>query len=281
MLHATPETRLTMKKLLTVILTMLCFQGAFAQEDGNGDGNFYVLGSLGFNPYNTDSDIKEFQKGYNDYWKSALTDPFSSNLFSYTYSLGAQYWISESVGFQYNIRYSTHSYKAAFDDGQKRLLDMNVRIPLEFGLLIGKATRHYANFSFGYGTSRMVSTREYKDGTRSLNFDSPLNGVFSASGFSYRLEYYRSIWKNVQLVAGIGGLIGSEYTDKNDIRGIDSRLGPYESKGFPKDFVSFNNTVVAGAAYDFPIDKWASLSYFTCSVGIVYRYNLFTLRSGL
>jgi hypothetical protein len=267
-----------MKHSILTILLFGFFFTAFAQDE-DPSGNFYLVSSLGFSPYNSDKDIAGFQDGYDEYWKTSLSKTFTRDILAYNASFGAQYWLTKRMGFAYNVRYSTHGYRVEFTDGEKRELIFRVRSPLEFGLLLGNPNRFYMNLSFGYGNSRIISTREYKDGTRSMNFDSPLNGVFSASGFTYRIEACFKLYKGLQFVGAIGGLGGSEYTDKNAIRGIDSRLGPYEIKGFPKEYPDFQSTVTAGSAYDYPMDKWAKVKYFTVSAGLIYRLQLFTWKA--
>jgi hypothetical protein len=263
---------------LALALLQNPFRG-WAQTDPNS-GNVFLIGGVQVHPWSSDADLKAFQKGYNNYWSSALDKKFAPTLPAWDVHAGVQYWLTNRVGFQLASRYSRHGYTVRFKSGEKRDLDLRVRTPLEFGLLLGNPNKLSFLAGFGFGTSRMVSIFSYPDGTQSLNYDSNINGVFSANGFSWRLEAYLKLYKNLQLVAALAGVSGSEYTDKNSIRGIDSRLGAYETVFFPKDYSLYQSTATSGASYDYPFDQSAKLRYTTVSLGLVYRIRLFHISSG-
>lgn len=241
-------------------------------------GRFCLLGHLSLNPFNRESGFADFNDSYETSWKNETKSAFQNQGLPWSWGLAGQYWLTSNMGFQYAVRYSTHTQAFTFTSGEKRLETFRNRSPLEFGVLVGNPQRLYFNFAFGLMDSRMICAYEYADGTRSLSTEAYLNGVYSSFGFCYRLEAYMHIWKNLLAMVSLGGAAGSEYTDKSYIRGIDTRLGAYETTYFPADYELATQTIGQGQSYNYPTDKVVKLRQLSVSVGLSYRIPVFLIK---
>jgi hypothetical protein len=258
-----------MKKIIT-LLAIVFSLGLKAQESGD-----FVIGLNGNYPLiNKEKEIKTFQNGYAETWQASIDKSWHSSGIPYNLQVTATWWLSSSIGICLDYSFSKYQQEINFTDNTKRVFEYTVRNPIEGGFSIGKPKIIYANFKFGFATSTFSSIYQYKDGQKDMNYNSPLNGVYSANGFSYRVELLVKLTKNIALVGSYGCISGSEYSDKNFFKGADIHAGT-ESPFFPTDYALFNNLSSSGNVYEYPYDQWAKLKYSSASVGIQYQFKLF------
>jgi len=258
-----------MKKILTLLAIILSL-GLNGQESGD-----FIIGLNGNYPFmNKDKDITTFKSGYEETWQSSIGENWHSSGFPYNLQITATWWLSNSMGICLDYSYTKYQQEINFTDDTKRVFNYTVRNPIEGGFSVGKPKIVYANFKFGFATSTFSSIYYYKEGEKDMNYNSPLNGVYSANGFSYRVELLVKLTKNIALVGSYGGISGSEYSDKNFFKGADEHAG-VESPFFPTNYPLFNSLSSSGNVYDYPYDQWAKLKYSTASVGIQYQFRVF------
>jgi len=258
-----------MKTLLT-LLAILLSVGLKAQESGD-----FIIGLNANYPFiNKDKDIKTFQAGYEEIWQSSIDKSWHSSGIPYNLQVTALWWLNSFLGICLDYSFTKYQQEVNFIDDTKRVNIFKVRNPIEGGFAVGKPGKIYANLKFGFATSTFSSIYYYKDGEKDMNYNSTLNGVYSANGFSYRVELLVKLTKNIFLVGSYGGISGSEYSDKNFLKGVDVRAG-YESSFLPTDYPLFYSLSSTGSLYDYPIDQWSKLKYSSASVGIQYQFRLF------
>jgi hypothetical protein len=259
-----------MFKKITFLFFVLSTLTLKAQEAGD-----VQLGiNANYIPWSTDKDFEAFQKGYETVWGKALSSGFQQKGIPFNLNFSISYWLNNYMGLYLNYGLSRYRKEVNFSSGDKRVFEFSMRQPFEGGFCLGNPKRVYVNLIFGFGTSTFSSIYYYKNGERDMNYNSPLNGVYSASGFTYRFELAVNVFKNWNIIGSIGGIAGSEYSDKNFMKGIDAH-GAYETSMFPVDYELYNTTANSGASYEFPYDKYAKLKNMNVTIGLKYNLKLF------
>lgn len=265
-----------MKKLYFILGLLYLSYSIQAQESGD-----VVIGvSTNFPFLMKDKEINVFQTDYEKAYKLILDHGFNSSSIPYNYKFIANYWMSDFMGICFDYSFTHYQQKLKFTTGESREFSYNLRNYFEGGLCLGNPQRFYTNLIFGVATSTFSSTYYYKDGEKDMNYTSPINGVYSASGFSYRLDLNYKIVKNIAIVLSYGGIVGSEYTDKSFMKGIDVH-GASETVYFPNDFAEFNTQMSNNTSYNYPIDRIAKLKQSNFSIGIQYQFKLFNHKFNL
>ncbi|MCX6181293.1 MAG: hypothetical protein NT150_05160 [Bacteroidetes bacterium] len=266
-----------LKTLISSLLTCVISTTAYA-----GEGDFTVFINGGYNLIYQDLSISQFHKDYATVWGAGLKEGFHSTGIPFRYQFGASYWFLDKAGFYISTTYAQQSFTAEFNNGDKRIMQMKSKGLFNFGINLGNPDKIYFGLGCGVGTSLFNSSLVYKDGTTSYNYgyqynyESAINGIYSDFGFSYEGNVYVHVFKGLHAMAGISGIIGSGYTDKNFIKGID-RNAPYETVFFPSDYITFVNATSNGTSYDYPTSKIAKAATFNAYIGLQYNIKLFKL----
>jgi hypothetical protein len=264
-----------MRKNLLFFVCLFCFSFSKAEK-----GEFYLYGNLGYNLAYKDKSIAVFQNDYNTLWSANLKEGFHKVGVPYQYQIGVSYWLLDKVGMYISTSYAQQNFLAEFKNGDQRMMRMKTRGVFNFGLNIGNAKRFYVSAGIGVGNSFFTSSVISKDGTESYgyayeyNYESNINGVYSNYGFTYDISANVNLFKGLKLVAGISGLVGDEYTDKNMIKGID-RNSEYETVYFPSDYALYVAETSNATSYNYPTSKIAKANLYYLYLGLQYNIKLF------
>lgn len=240
---------------------------------GQKKGDF-LLGLKGsYSALNKDRDLKQFQDEYNLVWANDIDKNWSKTGVPFGYSFEAIYWPLDNLGFFIGSSSLRYKESVLFKDGSKREFDHKLRNQWDFGVSIGNS-KIWTKFRLGVGNSVFTSARYSKDGEIDMNYNSGINGVYSSFGFTYGADLHVKIFKNCSVFISYFKLSGSEYTDKNFMKGID-RNNLYENVFFPKDYTLYHQTTDVGRSYDYTFDHAAKAKWTNISIGIQYQIKLF------
>lgn len=262
-----------MKKAIAIFLVLFSFS-AFAEK-----GDLFLFVNGGYNLMYKDNSIDQFHSDFNEVWAGVLKEGYHKTGISYQYQLGAVYWLTNRFGMYLSSNHAQQNYEAEYLSGAKRVMKMKMRGLFNFGINLGNSDKFYVSTGFGVGTSLFDSYELYKDGTISYNYafkynyDSNINGVYSNFGFTYDISLNYKLIKGLRVVAGINGVYGSEYTDKNFIKGID-RNAAYETVFFPADYKQYESLTKAGTSYEYPANEIAKARTYNVYVGLQYNIKL-------
>ncbi len=265
-----------MRKLIVIVIALLTANANAAK------GDLYLFANTGYNIIYHDKAIQQFHTDFNEVWSNVLKEGYHKTGLSYQYQLRAVYWITDKLGMYMSMNRARQNYEAEYLNGTKRIMKMKTRGLFNFGLNIGSAEKFYVSAGFGLGTTLFNSYELYKDGTISYNYayqynyDSNINGVYSNFGFTYDLSLNFNVYRGLRLVAGVNGLYGSEYTDKNQIKGID-RNALYETVYFPGDYKIYEELTHMGISYEYPLEKVAKARTYNFYLGVQYNIKLANL----
>lgn len=263
-------------KTTCIIFCFLISLFVSSQEEGD-----FMIGVNGNFPFlKSDKDIRLFEDGYEKYWESTIDQKFQSKGIPYGYKIIANYWMMDYFGLCFDYSFLNYAQQIKFNNGESRVFDFKVRNYFEGGFCIGNPNKFSTNWIFGVGTSTFTSIKYYKDGEMDMNYTSPINGVYSASGFSYRLDLNYKVSKQLSITFSYGGLKGSEYTDKSMMKGIDTH-GKEETTYFPYDYAEYMTQINNQTSYDFSFDKIAKLKQSSFSIGVQYQFKLFNQKLNL
>ena len=258
-----------MKNLILFILVSLSFKG-FTQEAGNA----YLNIGADYSFFHTNKDVDLFKESYEKLFQSTIKEKFHTKSIPFKIQASFIYLLTERVGFCLDASYEKYQQEITLNNDQRRVFDFTTRIPFEGGFVFGNVNKIYTKMKFGFGTSTFTSIYYYKDNTRDMNYYSPINGVYSANGISYRLELGFKIIKDLQMILSYGGItFGSEYSDKSMMKGIDRNMNS-ESTFLPTDYSKFLSDI----SINYPYSEVAKLKYSSFSVGLQYQLKLFNKK---
>lgn len=236
-------------------------------------GELQLFANAGYNLAFSDKALNTFFDQYYDVWQANTKEKFHKVGIPFQYQIGANYWFLDKVGFSMYYSYAQQSFRTDFTNDESRSIDVKTRTPFEFSVLFGNPNKFYMGIGFGVGYSSFISRYNYKGGVTSMGYESAINGVYSANGFSYNIDAVYKIYKNFKLVASAFGIVGSEYTDKNFMKGIDVH-GINETVYFPSDYALYKSMMEGGTSFDYPVSSIAKLNHFHFFVGLQYTAKL-------
>lgn len=261
------------KYVLLLIFVFAIGCHSFAQK--KGDLLIAIKGS--YSALNKEKELAQFQNEYNQIWSNDIEKNWSKTGIPFGYSMEASYWPLDKLGLFFGSAWLRYKERVQFKDGTKREFDHKLNNQWDFGLAIGNTNLVWVKLRFGVGNSVFSSARYSKDGMVDMNYNSGINGVYSSFGFTYGADLHVKLFKNCSVFLSYFNLSGSEYTDKNFMKGID-RNSPYENVFFPKDYTLYHQTTEAGRSFDYAAEHAAKSKWMNISVGIQYQFKLFNLE---
>lgn len=263
------RTNTTSKYLLFIASFLVMCCNLFGQKKGD----FFIGIKGAYSAFNKERDLKQFKDQYNVVWANDIEKKWSKTGIPFGYSFEATYYSLNKLAFFIGSSRSRYKESVQFKDGSKREFDHKLRNQWDFGFLIGNS-KIWTKFRFGVGNSVFSSAKYFKDGEIDMNYNSGINGVYSSFGFTYGADLHVKIYKNFSVFLSYFKLSGSEYTDKNFMKGID-RNNTFENVFFPKDYTLYHQTTDNGRSYDYTFDHAAKARWTNISIGIQYQIKIF------
>lgn len=258
-----------MKLLLTSLLFSFALIG-FSQTKGS----LTLDANLNYSLFFKNKDIDTFKEDYESVFKNSKSSKFTNTGIPFNLQLTGAYWVYDNFGIIYDYSYSRYSEQFEMENGEIRKFEHTFSTPLEAGLCFSGGDRFMLAFKLGVANARFKSQYIYRDGTVDMNYTSPFNGVYSAFGFSYKVDLMIKLFSKLYLTASYGGVSGSEYSDKNYMKGIDNHA-LNETIMFPTDYTTYNTFIASNNAIEYPYESFAKLKYSAFNVGLTYHFYLY------
>ena len=254
-------------------MTVLVCTVALGLQSYGQDVSVQLHASENYLLLHSDKFIKQFQKGYEDYQGSLLDKGFHLKGIPRYTEFGATFWTLQNFGFRYAF-YQTHwSQEATFTNGNARVLEYQQTCPFQGGAVFGNKDHFNFGLNIGVCNSLFTSKYVYASGVEDISGALSLNGVYSSFCFTMGADMQYHFTKHLAFNASYISLIGSQYSDKNYLKGVDNNSA-YDTNMFPADYPGYVSTVNAGASYEYDYDSFAKCRFRGLSLGLTYTLNL-------
>lgn len=258
-----------MKLLLTSLLFAFTLLGTAQTK-----GSLTLDVNLNYSGFFKNKDIDSFKEDYASVFKNSKSSKFTNVGIPFNVQLTGAYWVYDNFGIIYDYSYSRYAEQFEMENGEIRKFEHTFSTPLEAGLCFSGGERFILGFKLGVANARFKSQYIYRDGTVDMNYNSPYNGVYSAFGFSYKVDLLIKVLPQLYLTASYGGVSGSEYSDKNFMKGIDNHA-LNETIMFPSEYTNYASYIASDNAISYPYDSYAKLKYSALNVGLTYHFYLY------